>query len=131
MRQTLRLILLCALIISAHTQPGWAEDPKQGVEPKGVFVPEDPKQGVEPKEGFVPTADVARAIAEAVLVPVYGKETMLAERPFQAALKKDVWIVTGSVPCENPPAGATCPGGAAEVRISRKTGRILYMTHSQ
>jgi hypothetical protein len=30
----------------------------------------------DPKEGYVPNAEVALAIAEAVLPPVYGKERM-------------------------------------------------------
>jgi NTF2 fold immunity protein len=87
--------------------------------------------GFIPKEGFVPNAEVAQAIAGAVLLPVYGEETINSERPFKVSLKDDVWTVTGSVPCENPPAGAVCPGGSSEVRISKKTGQILYMTHSQ
>jgi hypothetical protein len=83
-----------------------------------------------PKEGFVPTADVAISIAEAVLVPVYGKERILSERPFRASLEGQIWFVTGTVPCRNPPPGAECPGGAAEVRISKKTGQILFMIHT-
>ena len=89
------------------------------------------KAGFIPKEGFVPNAEVAQAIAEAVLFPVYGKETIMAERPFKVTLKGSVWIVIGSVPCDNPPPGAVCPGGSAEVRISKTTGQILYMNHSQ
>jgi len=85
---------------------------------------------VIPKNGFVPTAYVAIAIAEAVLVPVYGKNVIESERPFHATLKGDLWIVTGTVPCEDPPPGAVCPGGYAEVRISKKDGRIVYMIHS-
>jgi NTF2 fold immunity protein len=88
------------------------------------------KKGFVPKEGFVPTADVAQAIAEAVLSPVYGKETIVSERPFKVTLEGNVWIVVASVPCTNPPPGAICPGGSGEVRISKKTGEILFMTHS-
>jgi NTF2 fold immunity protein len=67
-----------------------------------------------PKDGFVPTADIAVTIAEAVLVPVYGKEAVRSERPFHAVLKGNLWIVTGTVPCEGAPAGAACPGGNAD-----------------
>jgi len=87
--------------------------------------------GLTPKEGFVPVPEVATAMAEVVLSPVYGRETIIAERPFKAILNGDVWIVSGSVPCDNPPPGGGCPGGSAEVRISKITGQILYMTHSQ
>lgn len=86
-------------------------------------------KSVVPKDGFVPTATVAVAIAEAVLVPVYGKHQIDSERPFKAELSGDVWDVTGTVAC-NPPA-SICPGGAAEVKIAKKTGEILFMTHYQ
>jgi hypothetical protein len=81
-----------------------------------------------PKAGFVPTGAVAAAIAEAVLIPVYGREQIASELPRRAALSRDVWTVVGSVRCDGPP-GAICPGGAAEVKISKKTGQILFMTH--
>jgi hypothetical protein len=115
---TLSLSLFSAVVFSAHSQVGAVQTI-------------DRRTGFVPKEGFVPSADVAQAIAEAVLFPVYGKETIISERPFKVTLKANVWIVTGSVPCENPPRGATCPGGSAEVRISKKTGQILRMSHSQ
>lgn len=86
-------------------------------------------RSVVPKGGFVPTSRVAVAIAEAVLVPVYGKQQIESERPFKAELSGDVWDVTGTVAC-NPP-GSICPGGAAEVKISKKTGEIVFMTHYQ
>jgi len=82
-----------------------------------------------PKNGFVPDEATAIAVAEAVLAPVYGKLEIASERPFHAALVGDKWVVTGSVPCNSP--GLPCPGGAAEVWISKKTARILRMTHYQ
>jgi hypothetical protein len=82
-----------------------------------------------PKDGFVPDAATAVAVAEAVLVPVYGKDKILSERPFKAVLSGDKWIVTGSVPCDSP--NIPCPGGAGEVQISKKSGQILNMTHYQ
>ena len=91
----------------------------------------DTVKGYVPPSGFVPNAETAVVIAEAVLKPVYGNDLIESERPFKAVLKGSAWIVTGSVPCHNPPPGAVCPGGAAEVRISKKTGQILFMTHYQ
>ena len=86
-------------------------------------------KGYVPPEGFVPTTEAAIAVAEAVLKPVYGKDQIESEHPFKAVLSGNVWVITGSVPCHNPPPGAECPGGAAEVRISKRTGQILFMTH--
>jgi hypothetical protein len=87
-------------------------------------------RGFVPKDGFVPSATVALAIADAVLIPVYGKKVIDSERPFKAVLNGNVWTITGSVPCDGPP-GAVCPGGAAEIRVSKRTGQILFMTHYQ
>ena len=55
--------------------------------------PRVPTDGVVPKDGFVPSADVAVTVAEAVLVPVYGKQTVASERPFRATLRGNIWIV--------------------------------------
>jgi hypothetical protein len=89
------------------------------------------QHGFVPKVGFVPDATTAQKIAEAVLVPVYGDKVVATERPFRATLKNEIWIVVGSVPCEAAPPGASCPGGAAEVRIRRKDGTVTFMSHGQ
>lgn len=92
--------------------------------------PRIPTDGYVPRAGFVPTAEVAIQIAEAVLVPVYGSSAVTSERPFHATLDRGVWIVKGTVPCAGAPPGAVCPGGNAEIWISKDNGRILYMIHS-
>jgi hypothetical protein len=97
----------------------------------GVVFAQKGKLGIVPKEGFVPDAATAKAIAEAVLTPVLGKEMVASERPFRATLRKDIWIVMGSVSCEGAPAGAHCPGGSAEVHIRRRDGSVILMTHGQ
>ena len=70
----------------------------------------------------VPDSETAIRIAEKALIPVYGKKKIESERPFNATLKGDVWTVAG-----------TCEGdcGFALVRISRKSGRVLYMEHTK
>lgn len=120
-RREMRLLTfrLIALTLAITVNVSFAQSPGLGV-----------SKSVVPKDGFVPTAVVAIAVAEAVLVPVYGAEQIASERPFKAALSNGVWQVTGSVKCDGPP-GSICPGGAAEVKISKKTGQILFMTHYQ
>lgn len=85
-------------------------------------------QGVVPKEGYVPNSDTAVQIAEAVLIPVYGKKHIQSERPFIAKLKDGVWTVSGTLRC---PDGTTtnCVGGVAVVEISKADARVLSMTH--
>jgi hypothetical protein len=108
---TSALVLACAL--------SSAQDPALGAPPKSVI----------PKNGFVPTATVAVAIAEAVLIPVYGRKQIVSERPFKAELSGGVWDVNGSLHCD--PPVLPCPGGTAQVKISKITGEILFMTHYQ
>jgi len=80
-------------------------------------------QNLTKKEGgYVPNEETAIAIAEAVLIPVYGKEKIISERPFTAVLKEGVWIVRGHL-------DSGMLGGVAEVRISKEDGRILFLTH--
>lgn len=115
MKRLILLLLAAALLI-------WSQD--------AVKQPRVPKDGVVPRDGFVPNAEVAVSVAEAVLIPVYGKQTVASERPFKATLRGNIWVVEGKVPCEGPP-DAVCPGGAGEVWISKRTGQILFMTHLQ
>ena len=85
-------------------------------------------QGYRPKSGYVPDSATAVKIAEAVLVPVYGEKQTLAERPFTATLKEDVWTIEGTLHC---PDGSGCFGGVAIVQISKLDGRIISMTHGK
>lgn len=74
-----------------------------------------------PDRGYVPDKETALTIAVAVLTPIYGKEIIDREKPFQVIEKMGVWIVTGARP--------SAPGGAAEIRISRQSGQILFLMH--
>ena len=82
------------------------------------------KHSFQPKDGYVPDAATAVRIAEGVLTPVYGEEKIKGERPFKATLRKDVWIVEGSLP-------EGWKGGVAVVEISKKDGRIYRVSHGK
>jgi hypothetical protein len=92
-------------------------------------------QSYRPKSGFVPDSTTAIKIAEAVLAPVYGEDKIVAERPFSAELKGDVWTVAGTLYCTdgrgNPAPNDRCHGGVATVRLSRIDGRVLFMIHGK
>lgn len=77
-----------------------------------------------PKEGFVPDEVTAIAIAEAVLKPIYGVEQIESERPYHAKLVSGVWWIGGTLP-----RGRV--GGVAVIRISKRDGRVLSVTHGQ
>jgi NTF2 fold immunity protein len=89
--------------------------------------------GYKPKAGFVPDSKTAVAVAEAVLIPIYGKEQIEKERPFTATLRHDVWTIEGTLNCFDAKGTKTtdCDGGVAVVKISKGDGQILYMLHGK
>ncbi len=81
-----------------------------------------------PKDGYVPDEKTAVAIAEAVLTPIFGKEMIEEEKPFEAILQGEVWVVNGTLHC---PEGQLCLGGVATAEISKQNGTIIRTYHSQ
>ncbi len=84
---------------------------------------ETAEHSVTPKDGFVPDEQTAIRIAEAVWIPIYGKEMIEAERPIQAILHNEVWIVEGTLHAQK--------GGVAEAEIAKKDGRIIRVSHGK
>ena len=76
------------------------------------------------KEMFVSDEQTAIDIAVKAWVPVYGKEKIEGEKPFQANLKNGIWKVTGSLP-------EGYDGGVAEAEISQKDGKVLRVIHGK
>ena len=105
MRTTAALLVALLLVRSIHAQ---------GQTP----------QGYVPAHGFVPDSATAVRIAIAVWIPIYGESQIMSEQPFIATLKDSVWTVTGSLP------HGYNVGGTAQVRISKRDGRILFLIHS-
>jgi hypothetical protein len=54
-----------------------------------------------PKAGVVPDAETAKRIAEALWIPLFGAQTVASQKPFQAELRYNIWIVNGSAPSED------------------------------
>ena len=73
------------------------------------------------KTGCVPDDLTAMRIAEAVWLPVYGHETVNAQKPFTADLESDVWTVKGSPPAND-------AAGALTALISKTDGRIIELS---
>jgi hypothetical protein len=80
-------------------------------------------QSYLPENGFVPNDRTAIAIADVVLVEIYGEKQINEERPFSAKLEHEVWVVRGTLHTPN--------GGVAEIRISKRDGCILHVTHGK
>lgn len=79
----------------------------------------DPK-----KDGYVPNAETAIKIAEAIWLPIYGKD-IYCRLPFKATLVDGhIWQVTGTLPPEY-------EGGVPYIEIEKKDSRIIKVYHSK
>ena len=81
-------------------------------------------QAPQPKNGFIPDEQTAIRVAEAVLSPIYGEKQVASERPFHAALHKNVWTVEGTIP-------TGWEGGVASIRIDKTSGAIISYIHGK
>lgn len=81
------------------------------------------KHSYKPALGYVPDKEAAVKIAEAVLVPIYGKDVIEKEKPLNAYLADGIWIVNGTL--------HTQLGGVAVIEISREDGKILRVSHGE
>lgn len=77
-----------------------------------------------PPAGFVPDSRTAVAIAEAVLIPIYGQDGIQKQKPLLPRLKGGKWTVIGQLK-------KGWLGGVALVVIDKKTGRILRVSHGR
>jgi NTF2 fold immunity protein len=83
----------------------------------------------QPPEGMVPNKETAEAIAEVVLVSIYGKDLIASEKPFETTLQNGVWHVAGTLPKRA--EGFVSVGGIAEIDIAKKSGCILRVHHGE
>jgi|ERR1039458_8450937 hypothetical protein len=78
-----------------------------------------------PKNGFVPDEETAKKIAEAIWIPIYGKDVIDGEKPFQAELWHDtVWVVNGTLP-------KGYSGGTAYITIRKSDCKISDVYHDK
>lgn len=125
------IIFMAMMFIAAVARS--ARWPQGAIQPAGNAPQELPTSGkwfstkwgpsFQPTNGYVPDQKTAMRIAEAVLVPIYGEEHVKAEEPFRVSINGDIWTVKGALHHE--------PGGNAEVKLSKKNGAILYLSHTQ
>ena len=82
-----------------------------------------------PATGYVPDEETAIKIAIAVWSPIYGKERLENEKPFNAILRNGIWYVSGSLPKAE--KGEIIVGGVAEAEIAEDDGRIIRVSHGK
>jgi len=78
----------------------------------------------KPTDGYVSNADTAIRIAVAIWEPIYGKEKIERQAPYQAELNDGIWTVRGLLHGDQ-------PGGEALAEIAKDDGRILRVSHGK
>lgn len=85
-------------------------------------------QSYVPKDGFVPDSATAVKIAEAVLIPAYGRDEVEGGGAYEVTFENGIWTVGWTLDCPEAKA-TTCVGGTAEVKLREADGRILKVIH--
>ena len=117
------LIGLCLLLVLMGCQTNASHESHSAPDPEDYSV-EAFKEPYTPKEGIIPDEATAVSVAEAVLVPIYGKELVDSEKPFHAKLQKNIWKVTGHM-------REGRKGGTAELYLQRSDGKVLRIIHGE
>ena len=78
-----------------------------------------------PPNGYVPDKKTALRVAEAILTAVYGEQKVASERPLKISLVEDgAWLIWGTL-------DRRYLGGTAVIKLSKQTGRVLFLSHGQ
>jgi hypothetical protein len=75
-------------------------------------------------DGFVPDEHTALAVAEAILLPIYGEAQIASEKPLRGLLDSGIWTVQGTLP-------EGYVGGTVVRKLSQRDGRVLYLAHEE
>ena len=87
-------------------------------EDTSIFIKTNPEV-----DGFVPNKETAIKVAEAIWLPIYGKE-IYEYKPYIAVLTEDqIWKVTGTV--------HSFVGGAPYAFINKLDGKIIKIYHEE
>lgn len=80
-----------------------------------------------PPDGFIPDEKTAKAIAEAIWIPIFGNKVK-NNKPYIAKLENGIWYVKGS-PVEI--LFLPVAGGEPYIEIDKMTGEILRVYHTK
>jgi NTF2 fold immunity protein of polymorphic toxin system component len=128
MRQTFTLLSFACIIGIVARASDEADSYYQTSDSEARLVVEQAKKGehhnVLKHSSAVPTKETAIALAVAAWSPIYGRDQIEKEAPFQAIRANDCWFVTGSLKKRS-------IGGTAEAVIEVADGRFLMISHGQ
>jgi hypothetical protein len=70
------------------------------------------------------TQALAIAVAEPILFHIYGKSTVISERPYESYLLHGFWYIAGTLPEDY-------VGGTFEIILDAKDGRVIFLSHGK
>lgn len=71
---------------------------------------------------LIKNTSTAIAVAEPILIDIFGKDQILTERPYEIYLIDGYWYLSGTIP-------KGWKGGGFEIILSAKDGKIVRLTH--
>jgi NTF2 fold immunity protein len=83
--------------------------------------------------GPIPDQTTALKVVEPELIRIYGARVIGSEKPLNADLSGDIWIVGGTLHCSDGKGGTTttiCAGGVATAHLAKSDGRVLEIFHT-
>jgi hypothetical protein len=76
------------------------------------------------KEGkLIPNEEIAISIAENYLFNLFGKDVILAEKPYRINNIKNCWVIAGTLPRK------FTKGGTFVIAINSLDGKVVGVTH--
>jgi len=79
---------------------------------------------VDGKTLIVKDSTAAIQIAEAILFPIYSKESIVKQRPYEVYQIDDYWVIFGTLPLEY-------RGGTFQIIIDARNAQVLQITHGR
>jgi hypothetical protein len=73
---------------------------------------------------LLPTQATAIAVAEPLLFNIYGKRTIIEQRPYETHLINGLWYIAGTLPKDY-------LGGTFELIIDAKDSRVIFLSHGK
>jgi len=68
--------------------------------------------------------ETAISVAEPILFKIYGKENIQSEKPYQAYLVNNYWVISGTLPDDS-------LGGTFLIILDAKNSQVIRITHGK
>ena len=84
----------------------------------------NPKANLLKGKVLITNKEMLISIAEPILFKIYGKENIIGERPYEAYLFNDYWLMMGTLPTH-------MLGGTFTIAINPKTCEVIGISHGK